>query len=189
MHIVVRVSHRGPVTINFKWSVQLVLRLENWKIAQLQVFAWLVYPKPVPLGKYELIYLYYMYIVIRVSHSSPMIIYFKWSVQLVLRLEKAKNRPNASFCLTSVPKTSTTWQIWVDLFILYVYRRTGITQKPMTIYFNNRVWLVQLVLFLEKAKKRPKVSFCLTSAPIYITTWLIWVDLFILYVYSRIGIT
>ena len=94
------------------------------------VCAWLVHPNTLPLGQYESIYSYYMHIVVLLSHRSPMTMYFKWSVQLVLRLEEAKNRPNVSFCLTNLPKTSTTWKKWVGLFILYVYRRMGITQKP-----------------------------------------------------------
>ena len=60
---------------------------------------------------------------------------------------------------------------------------------PIAIYFKKSLLIGATNASAGKSKKMPKANFCFSTVPKYITTWLIWVDLFILYEYSRIGVT
>ena len=101
---------------------------------------------------------------------------------------KATKVPKSHLFCTGVPKCVTSWVIKPNLFRQYVIDDTGITQKPHEHLFQKLGKLGTTLYIGQKATNHPNQIFVVTREPKYVTTWVIYDNLFMKYVIYDSGI-
>ena len=99
-----------------------------------------------------------------------------------------KKASNFGFYLNSESEYVTSILIWVLLVVIYVLHN-GIHRGIMTIYYKSRTSRCNMCRKSWKIEKHPNSGFFFNGVPNYVTSTLIWVLLFIIYVSHHNGIT
>ena len=93
------------------------------------------------------------------------------------------------FFFNGVPNYVTSWVILLNLFIIYVLCNNSITPRPYDHIFQKSVIWLQMCRESWKTKKAPNSSFFFNGVHEYVTSWVILVNLFIIYACNHNGIT